>query len=173
MHLPAQRRNDCLVYLFRNHDGNYQPRVTRNVPSRNYVVKARASKDLLEYRDALASSRQALEMLSEKTWRWLASHDLGLLKLQLAYGAEPGLRNLCDAIMKRLNDATTFTHANKPQLVAAYGRILGIPASNLVWTYLNKGTHEEANREDFDAVLVESVIQTLEELDRLDLRAGR
>jgi hypothetical protein len=113
-------------------------------------------------------------MLSEKTWRWLASHDLGLLNLQRAgVGAEPSLRNLCEALMKRLNDATTFTHANKPPLVTAYGRILGIPAANLVWTYLDKGTHEEANRDDFDGALVESVIQTLEELDGLDLRTGR
>jgi hypothetical protein len=172
--LPAQRRNDCQVYLFRNHDGNYQPRVTGNVPSKNYVVKARASKNALDDREALASSRQALEMFSERTWLWLASHDLGVLNLQLAgVGAEPGLRNLCEALMKRLKDATTFTHANKPLLVAAYGRILGIPAANLVWTYLNKGTHEEANRDDFDTVWVESVIQTLEELDGLDLRTGR
>lgn len=173
-HLPTQRRYDCQVYLFRNHDGNYQPRVTGNVPSKNYVVKARASKNALDDREALASSRQALEMLSEKVWRWLASHDLGVLNLQLAgVGAEPGLRNLCEAIFKRLNDAATFAHANKPLLVAAYGRILGIPAANLVWTYLNKGTHEEANRDDFEAALVESVVQTLEELDNLDLRNGR
>ena len=173
-HLPANRRNDCQVYLFRNHDGNYQPRVTGNVPCRNYVVKARASKNELDDREALASSRQALEMLCEKTWRWLVSHDLGTLSLQLAgVGAEPGLRNLCEAILRRLNDAATFAHANKPILQEAYGRILGIPAANLVWTYLNKGTHEEANRDDFDAALVESVVQTLEVLDGLDLRARR
>jgi hypothetical protein len=83
------------------------------------------------------------------------------------------LRNLCEALLKRLNDATTFNHANKPLLVAAYGQILGIPAANLVWTYLNKGTHEEANRDDFDAALVEIVVQTLERLDGLDLRVGR
>jgi recombinational DNA repair ATPase RecF len=173
-HLPAQRRNDCQVYLFRNHTGNYQPRVSGNVAIRNYVAKARAAKDNLDNRDALAACRQGLEMLSEKVWRWLGSHELGLLNLQLAgVGAEPGLRNLCDALRKRLEDAATFTHANKPVLLAAYGRILGIPASNLVWTYLNKGTHEEANRDDFDADHVESVVQTLEEMDALDLRAGR
>jgi recombinational DNA repair ATPase RecF len=173
-HLPRRQRNDCQVYLFRNHDGNYQPRVTGNVPSRNYVVRARASEDMLEHRQALAFSRQALEMLSEQTWRWLASHELGLLNLQLAgVGAEPSLRNLCEALLKRLTDATTFIHDNKPRLVTAYGRILGIPATNLVWTYLNKGTHEEANRDDFDAVLVNLVIQMLEELNGLDLRPGR
>ncbi|HCL3570499.1 TPA: AAA family ATPase [Pseudomonas aeruginosa] len=173
-HLPARRRNDCQVYLLRNHDGNYQPRVTGNVPTRNYVLKAREAKNLLNDRDALASSRQALEMLSEKVWRWLASHDLGLLTLQLAgVNAEPGLRNLCESIRSKLNDAVTFAHPNKPTLMAAYGRILGIPAANLIWTYLNKGTHEEANRDDFDGDLVESVVLTLEELDRLDLRPER
>ena len=173
-HLPVQRRGDCQVYLFRNHTGNYQPRVTGNVPSKNYVVKARTSKDALDNREALASCRQGLEMLSEKVWRWLASHNLGVLNLQLAgVGAEPGLRNLCEALFKRLNDAVTFNHNNKPLLVSAYGQILGIPAANLVWTYLNKGTHEEANRDDFDATLVETVVQTLEALDALDLRVGR
>lgn len=173
-HFPAQRRGDCQVYLFRNHTGNYQPRVTGNVPSKNYVVKARASKDALDNREALASCRQGLEMLSEKVWRWLASHDLGVLNLQLAgVGAEPGLRNLCEALFKRLEDAATFNHANKTLLVAAYGQILGIPAANLIWNNLNKGTHEEANRDDFDAALVETVVQTLEALDGLDLRVGR
>lgn len=172
-HLPAPRRNDCQVYLFRNHSGNYQPRVAGNVPSRNYVAKARDAKNALDDRDALASSRQALEMLSDKVWRWLASHDQGVLVLQISPGGEPGLRNLCEALARRLNDATTFVHPNKPILVAAYGRILGIPVANFIWNYLNKGTHEEANRDDFDAALVESVVQTLEELDGLDLRAGR
>lgn len=148
--------------------------MTGNVASKNYVVKARALKDALDYREALASCRQGLEMLSEKVWRWLGSHDLGVLTLQLAgVGAEPSLRNLCEALLKRLNDAVTFTHANKPLLIDAYGQILGIPAANLVWTYLNKGTHEEANRDDFDAELVETVVQTLERLDSLDLRPGR
>ena len=173
-HLSAQRRGDCQVYLFRNHTGNYHPRVTGNVPSKNFVVKARVSKDALDNREALASSRQGLEMLSEKVWRWLASHDLGVLNVQLAsIDAEPGLRNLCEAIFKRLNDAATFNHPNKPLLVTAYGQILGIPAVNLVWTYLNKGTHETANRDDFDATLVETIVKTLEALDGLDLRVGR
>lgn len=173
-HLPAARRGDSQIYLFRNHNGDHQPRVSGNVASKNYVVKARTSKDALDHRESLASCRQGLEMLSEKVWRWLVSHDLGVLNLQLAgVGAEPGLRNLCEALLKRLNDAATFNHANKAPLVAAYGRILGIPVANLVWTYLNKGTHEEANRDDFDDALVESVVQTLEEIDALDLRARR
>ncbi|AEB58847.1 AAA family ATPase [Ectopseudomonas mendocina] len=173
-HLPVQRRGSCQVYLFRHHDGNYQPRVAGNIPTANYIAKARAAREALNDREALAASRQALEMLSEKTWRWLGSHDQGLLNLLLAgVGAEPTLRNLCEALVKKLRDAQTFNHANKDPLMTAYGRVLGIPVNNLVWTYLNKGTHEEAERDDFDGELVETVVQTLEELDRLDLRPGR
>ncbi|HCH7772319.1 TPA: AAA family ATPase [Pseudomonas aeruginosa] len=173
-HLPVQRRGSCQVYLFRHHDGNYQPRVAGNIPTANYIAKARAAREALNDREALAASRQALEMLSEKTWRWLGSHDQGLLNLLLAgVGAEPALRNLCEALVKKLRDAQTFNHSNKDPLMTAYGRVLGIPVNNLVWTYLNKGTHEEAERDDFDGELVETVVQTLEELDRLDLRPGR
>lgn len=173
-HLSVQRRNNCQVYLLRHHNGNYQPRVTGNMPSANYIAKARAARNALNDRDALAASRQALEMLSEKVWRWLGSHDQGVLNLLLpGVNAEPALRNLCEALLKRLNDAKTFNHANKEALITIYGRILGIPANNLIWTYLNKGTHEEADRDDFDGELVEVVVQTLEELDRLDLRPGR
>lgn len=173
-HLPAPRRSSCKVYLLRHHEGNYQPRVLGNIPTANYIAKARAAREVLNDREALAASRQALEMLSEKTWRWLVSHNQGPLNLLLAgVGAEPALRNLCEALSKKMRDAQAFNHNNKDPLLTAYGRILGIPVNNLVWTYLNKGTHEEAERDDFDGELVETVVQTLEELDRLDLRPGR
>ncbi len=76
-------------------------------------------------------------------------------------------------IGRKRDTTATFVHPNKQLLVDAYGRILGIPADNLVWSYLNKGTHEEADRDDFDGDLVEQVVQTLEALDALDLRNGR
>lgn len=173
-HLPAPRRADCTVYLFRHHIGDYQPRITRNIPTANYIARARAACDTLNHRDALAASRQALEMLSEKVWGWMVSHNLGLLNVPLAgMGAEPALRNLCDALAKKLREDGHFNHVNKAAIVAAFDRILGIPANNLIWTYLNKGTHEEVDRDDFDGDHVESVVATLEELGRLDLRRGR
>jgi len=77
-HLPVQHRQGCQVYLFRHHDGDYQPRVRGNIPSANYIAKAKAAREVLNDREALAASRQALEMLSEKVWRWLGSHDHGV-----------------------------------------------------------------------------------------------
>ncbi|MEQ1837448.1 MAG: hypothetical protein ABL858_03770 [Candidatus Nitrotoga sp.] len=43
----------------------------------------------------------------------------------------------------------------------------------MVWLYLNKGAHEEADRGDFDGDEVESVVVAIEELEALDLRPGR
>ncbi|KLN57628.1 hypothetical protein VPARA_11410 [Variovorax paradoxus] len=169
--LPAA---DCKVYLFRRHSGDYQPRIRGDLPSLNYVAKAREARDSLQNRDALAASRQALEMLSEKIWKWLASHEHGEISIQLSrVGGEPGLRNLCAAILKKLRSLATFDHPNKPILINALERILGIPAPNSVWVALNKGTHEEADRDDFDGNLVEDVVVALEEMARLDLRDGR
>jgi recombinational DNA repair ATPase RecF len=172
--LARPTRNDSKVYLIRNHDGNYHPRVNRNVPSRNYVEMARAAREEMNDRGALDASRKAIEMLTEKIWRWLGSHEHGTISVQLAgVGAEPVLRNLCEALRRKITSAQTFVHANKPLIVAALDRVLGIPGQNLVWVYLNKGTHEEADRDDFDANEVESVVVTLEELEALDLRPGR
>lgn len=170
--LPA--RNDSKVYLFRNHTGNYHPRVNSNVASRNYVEMARAAREELNDRGALDASRKAIEMLTEKIWRWLGSHEHGTISVQLAgAGAEPALRNLCAALRKKITDLQTFDHANKLPILTALDRVLGIPEQNLVWTYLNKGTHEEADRDDFDGNEVESVVVTLEELEALDLRQNR
>lgn len=172
--LSPPERNDSKVYLIRNHDGNYHPRVNGNVASRNYVEMARAAREELNDRSALDASRKAIEMLAEKIWRWLGSHEHGTISVLLAgVGATPALRNLCEALRKKITHAQTFAHDNNLPIVAALDRLLGIPEENLVWVYLNKGTHEEADRDDFDGNEVESVVATLEALEALDLRQGR
>ena len=168
--LPQHSRNDWGEYVFKHHTGDYHPRVMANEMSRSYVARARAAKDALDDREALSCARRALEMLSNKVWKWLGFFDRGTLVVEIdRTGGEPSLRNLCEAIRAKLNRDATFVHANKEPLLTALGRVLGIPAQNLIWSYLNKGTHEEENRDDFDAAHVESVIRTLEELDALDL----
>jgi len=84
-------------------------------------------------------------------------------------GAEPSLRDLCEALRTRLND-DTFVHPEKGLIVGALNLILGIPAQNLIWNYLNKGAHEQANGDDFDPTYVETVVVTLEQLNALRLR---
>ena len=40
-------------------------------------------------------------------------------------------------------------------------------ASNIIWQYLNKGTHEEEGRPEFDAAIVNEVHKKLLKLDAL------
>ncbi|SDC49356.1 hypothetical protein SAMN05421548_107103 [Paraburkholderia lycopersici] len=74
-------------------------------------------------------------MLSDKVWDWLGSPNLGQISVPLAgVGAEPGLRNVCDALAKKLKKADTFNHTNKAAIIAGFDQILGIPETNPIWT---------------------------------------
>ena len=88
-------------------------------------------------------------------------------------GKEPQLRTLCEALRKKLRETPTFAHASKQPLLDNLNTILGIPEQNLIWTLLNKGTHEEPNRDDFDMVHVETVLTVLGNIDVLELRPNR
>jgi hypothetical protein len=169
--LPAQSQNSHQLSIFRPHDGNYHPRISGGVPSRNYVSVARSERNNMNDRAALDASRKALENQMERIWRWLGKNDHGQISLQLNYmGAEPVLRNLCEALKKKLDNLGNFSHVDKAPAAAALARILGVPPQNLAWIYLNKGTHEEANRDDFDGNEVEEIVKTLEELHALQLK---
>lgn len=50
------------------------------------------------------------------------------------------------------------------------GAVLGVPAPSNVWLYLNKGIHEEVNRDDYDQHLVRIIVETLEAMNQLQLR---
>lgn len=169
-YLPQHSRNDWAEYVIRHHAGDHHPQVVSNAMSRSYTERARTAKNALDDREALSYGRRALEMLSNKLWRWLISFDRGELRLEMSGpGSEPSLRNLCESLRAKVND-NTFVHADKNAIVTALGLILGIPAQNLIWTYLNKGIHEQADRDDFDAAHVETVVATLEQLNALELR---
>lgn len=170
--IPRERRSDCQEYALTHHEGDHHPRVHRDVPSSAYIDKARSDLGKFQLRDALANSRRALEMLSTKAWKWLGSHELGELRLTMHGPTSPmNARDLCDAIRIKLRDTATFDHPSKVLLHDALEEILS--ASNLTWKYLNGGTHEEADRDEFDRVEVELVVSRLERIDALELRTGR
>jgi hypothetical protein len=170
--IPQQRRGDCQEYGLTHHEGDHHPRVRREVASSAYIDKARIDLDRFQLRDSLASSRRALELLSNRAWRWLASHELGELRLTMHGPGSPlMLRDLCDAIRIKLRDSPRFDHPSRQPLQGAVEEILS--ASNLTWAYLNGGTHEEEGRDEFDRAEVELVVTRLERIDALELRMRR
>lgn len=172
--MPRERRADCQEYLLMHHDGDHHPRVLPDIGSSNYLARAQQALDRFDSRDALSYARKALEMLAKKSWRWLKSHGQGELSVLVdGPGSEPTLRALCESLRKKLRESQAFVHASKEPLLNAVETILGIPSATHVWTYLNKGTHEEADRDDFDRERVALVVRTLELIDGLELRPGR
>jgi recombinational DNA repair ATPase RecF len=168
--LPVPTTNHCISYVFRPHNGDHHPSILRNPPSVNYIEVARQRIAELNPRAALNASRQALESLTGKLWKWLNKYDMGELTLIIVgVGAEPQLRNLCEAILRKLS-VQEFTPIEKPALVQGLRTLLGIPSESLIWRYLNKGTHEEEDRDDFDMAIVNQVVQILADLDAVQLR---
>lgn len=159
-------------YTFRHHRGDYHPHVVRGGPPLAYLMNARAAVDRGDHRAALQPCRQAWEMLANRIWKWLGQCDLGSISVKLGSATDqPSLRNVSEALRTRLNGADTFEHDDKAPVLHALGELLGIPRPTLMWQYLNKGTHEEQDREDFDEQVVEQLVQLLEGVNALRLRA--
>jgi len=163
-------RNDCLLYVFRPHDGDRRLNIDMRPRSRNYIVLAQDSVTRLEWRDALTQSRRALEGLAERLWRWLDGKHLGDLALSIkGPGGRPELLNLVTALKKKL-DTPTFAHERKQALGAPLNSLLGIKSGSLEWSYLNSGVHE-SERGEFDQAVVRTIVGAVTELDRI-LSAG-
>jgi hypothetical protein len=159
-------RDECLLYVFRPHDGDRRLNIDTRPRSKNYVVLAQDSVTRLEWREALTQSRRALEGLAERLWKWLESKNLGELPLIITgAGRRPELFNLVTALKKKL-DTPTFSHERKQSLAAPLNSLLGLKSGSLEWSYLNSGVHE-SERGEFDQAVVRTIVGAVSELDRI------
>jgi len=105
-------------------------------------------------------------MLANKIWRWLGKNELSVISVKLAgVGDQPSLRNLCEGLRAKLKKSPAFEHVDKQSLVDALDQIL----TDSVWQYLNKGTHEEQDREDFDEEVVQQLVSLMERMNEMRL----
>lgn len=141
-------------------------RVDFNSAPRNYILAARGHIDRNEIRDALAKSRQALEVLTKgKVWQYVHRHGDGNLSLKLRSAKAPiELRNLAEQLKSKINSGS-FSDPQKNIIFAPLDALLGLNGESREWRYLNKGTHEENDRAEFDRSTVEEIIANLESLD--------
>ena len=143
-------------------------RVDFNCSPRNYIIAARSHLDRMEIRDALSKSRQALESLAKgKLWQYVNRHGDGNLSIKLRTAKAPiELRNLSDQIKSKVNNGG-FTDINKGSVLTPLNRLLlaGRNGESREWYYLNKGTHEDEDRPEFDRNTVHEIVVALEELD--------
>ena len=140
--------------------------VDHNCPPRNYIIAARTHLDKNEKRDALDKSRKALESLAKyKVWRYVNKHGDGNLSIKLRSATAPiELRNLTEQLKNKITK-TNFSDRNKDAVLKPIESLLGMNGDSKEWRYLNKGTHEEADRMEFDRQTVNDIVIALEQLD--------
>tara|TARA_R110002126_G_scaffold280944_1_gene428562 strand:+ start:179 stop:580 length:402 start_codon:yes stop_codon:yes gene_type:complete len=119
-----------------------------------------------EVREALSKARKAMEALTKgKIWSYVSKYGDGNLSIKLrASSASIELRNLTEQLRSKINRAE-FSDPNKNLIYEPINSLLGINGDCREWRYLNKGTHEETDRAEFDRYTVQMIIGYLEQLD--------
>jgi recombinational DNA repair ATPase RecF len=164
--LPVKEVSCSKLLSFLPRLGEQHIRVDFHCAPRNYILAAREHLNRHEIRDALAKSRQALEALTKgKVWRYVSKHGDGNLSLKLRSASSPiELRGLAEQLRSKITKAD-FTDLNKAGVFDPIDLLLNRNGESREWRYLNKGTHEENERGEFDRQTVELIITSLEQID--------
>lgn len=164
--LPARRASQSKAFTFLPRLDESHIRVDFNCAPRNYIISARNHLNNGEIRDALGKARRALESLTKnKLWPYINRHGDGNLSLRLrSITAQIELRNLTEQLKSKIAKPD-FSDANKSAVLTQIDTLLGINGDSREWRYLNKGTHEEADRVEFDRQSVQQIVAILEQLD--------
>ena len=75
------------------------------------------------------------------------------------------LRNLSEQLKAKIGKAD-FSDQNKTTVLNPLSTLIGLNGNSREWRYLNKGTHEENDRAEFDRITVSTMIIALERLDQ-------
>ncbi|HET6805995.1 MAG TPA: AAA family ATPase [Frateuria sp.] len=161
---------DAELYILRHHDGDHHPRVSGG-KTRNYIKQADACLADYNLRGALSHSRQALEGLLHQMWKKLAKEapDVARFSLELrGPGAPPDTRNVAEVLLSRITKALSAGTLKAPWDLRGdqLDLILKAKVNSRAWISLNKGTHEEEDRDDFEEPTVRRILQALTAIDR-------
>jgi DNA sulfur modification protein DndD len=138
--------------------------VRKKESTKHYLQKASNHIDEYSYRDCLMECRRALENLSNDLWSKAGKK----YNFQISYkvrtpNAPPDLMGIVNSLRKELNDLKVSDFDNSLNILSY---LAGLETSNKqIWNYLNKGTHEESDRDDFDSKIVAEVLDKLIQLE--------
>ena len=166
--LEATKKTESYIFLPQSGENHIQ--VTSTHRSKNYILAASELYAHAEYRDALMSSRRALESICDKAW-WHYSKNCsksdGDISINKQSPKAPlSLMALAQNICSKLKSSKADI-PNKEEIVQGFNLLLGIgkDGNKLYWEYLNKGTHQEDDRDEFDHNTISKIIKALETLD--------
>lgn len=131
---------------------------------RHYLVVAKQSYEQGRMRDSLSYVRKSFEELLNRLWKKIANKKLtAQINVGMRGPGSPDLMSLATGLHQFLDrkDVMVF------QGVLPYlAEILGQGEKHKTeWNYLNKGTHEEDQEEEFDAAVVRQMLETVMNID--------
>jgi energy-coupling factor transporter ATP-binding protein EcfA2 len=155
----------CRSYTLLPHAGDNQILVEVTA-TRNYILSARNKLARYELRASLTDARRGVEWVANSIWtKILPPAGVRALSVQLTKpAARPELMNVVQSLLKEI-EKNSFTTPQKAELMAGLRRIMGLNQNRREWDYLNKGTHEEEDRSEFDRGVVTTLVEALEGLD--------
>lgn len=126
----------------------------------NYLQ--RADKGLSEHnkREVLSNCRRALENISAVLWNRLINLDGGKYSVKVSVQLwsprhKPELLALLKSLRKVMNGINYVVITEIGQLIDWFSGLETTQPN--IWNFLNKGTHEEADRDDFDSGIVKEI----------------
>ncbi|MES2674342.1 MAG: AAA family ATPase [Pseudomonadota bacterium] len=163
--IGAKQSRESCSYIFQAQDDEKHVVFISQRQPKNYVAAANELFSTGEIRDALMMSRRALESLSTKVWWHFVKSGGGQISISKRNPDTAwDLRSLTEKLCSEYRKAD-FEIPNKVIIVKSLGSVLGEGGADTRWLYLNKGTHEEADRGEFDRETVRVVITALTNLD--------
>jgi recombinational DNA repair ATPase RecF len=163
--IGREAAQDSESYIFKPQRDEQHIQVDSLKRPRNYVLAANDLFEQGDYRDSLMSSRRALEDLCNKVWWHFVKNGGGLISISKRNPDAPwDLRVLAEKLRAEFRKAR-FEIQNKENIVDALDQLLGENGQHIHWVYLNKGTHEENDREEFDQTVVAEIVYSLIQLD--------
>ncbi|MCW9012780.1 MAG: AAA family ATPase [Gammaproteobacteria bacterium] len=152
-------------YIFKPQYEEEHIQVNSLTRPKNYVLAANDLYEQGDYRDALMSARRALEDLCTKVWWHFVRNGGGLVSVGKRNPDAPvDLRLLAEKLKSEVNK-DRYDIPNKEDIVNAFDSLLGPNGQHTHWLYLNKGTHEENDREEFDQAVVADIVRCLIQID--------
>jgi len=131
---------------------------------RHYLVVANGSYEEGRVRDSLSYVRKAFEEELNRLWKKISNKGLSAqISVGMRGPGDPDLMSLAIGLHKFLGrkDVAVFQET-MPHL----GEMIGLGQKYPIeWNCMNKGTHEEERKEEFDAVVVRRMLETVVKLD--------
>ena len=144
-------------------ESNDQKKITIKLDlPRNYLMVARRRLEEGQVRDSLANMRRGFENLINTLWIRIAKkYNVQLSVSMRSPGRPPELMSTVHALRGYISKNEIEIYS---ALIPLFDEMLGKQQKYPVeWSYLNKGTHDEERKEDFDKSVVKAILEILEE----------